>query len=57
MLMQLTAENELQQVSVALVFQIRAIDRRRVQERIDSVSTEVLQEICAELDKLTGRVE
>lgn len=56
-LIQPTAENGLQQVSVALVFQIRAIDRRRMQERIGSVSTEVLQEMFAELDKLTGRTE
>ena len=42
---------------MALVLQIRAIDRRRVQERIGSVSTEILQEIFAELDKLTGRAE
>jgi mRNA interferase MazF len=57
MLMQPTAENGLQQVSVALVLQIRAMDRRRVQERIGSGSPEVLQEICAELDKLTRRAE
>ena len=50
-----TTENGLRQVSVALVFQLRAIDRRRVEERIGSVSREVLNEIFAELDKLTGR--
>src|SRR5262249_29379702 len=37
-----TAENGLRQVSVALVFQLRAIDRRRIQERIGAVSAEVL---------------
>jgi mRNA-degrading endonuclease toxin of MazEF toxin-antitoxin module len=42
-------------VSVALVFQLRAIDRQRVEERIGSVSRAVLNEIFAELDKLTGR--
>ena len=42
-------------MSVALVFQLRAIDRRRVEKRIGSVSREVLNEIFAELDKLTGR--
>jgi mRNA interferase MazF len=52
-----TAENGLRQASVALVFQIRAIDRHRIQERIGSVSAEVLHEIFAELDKLTGRTE
>jgi mRNA interferase MazF len=57
MLIQLTVENGLPQASVALVFQLRAIDRRRVQERIGNVSGEVLQELFAELDKLTGRAE
>ena len=52
-----TAENGLRQVSVALVFQLRAIDRRRIQERIGSVSEEVLHEIFEELGKLTGRSE
>jgi mRNA interferase MazF len=49
------AENGLRQVSVALVFQLRAIDRRRIQERIGSVSEEVLHEIFEELGRLTGR--
>ena len=35
-----TAENGLRQASVALVFQLRAIDRRRIQERIGTVSVE-----------------
>ena len=52
-----TAENGLRQVSVALVFQLRAIDRRRIQERIGSVSEEVLHGIFEELGKLTGRRE
>jgi mRNA-degrading endonuclease toxin of MazEF toxin-antitoxin module len=56
-LIQPTAENGLQQASVALVFQLRAIDRRRVQEWIGSVDTAVLQEMLAELDKLTGRAK
>src|SRR4029453_12748353 len=50
-----TAENGLSQVSVALVFQLRAIDRRRMQERIGNVGDTVLHEMFAELDKLTGR--
>ena len=41
-LIQPTAENGLQQASVALVFQLRAIDRRRIEERIGSVSVEVV---------------
>jgi mRNA-degrading endonuclease toxin of MazEF toxin-antitoxin module len=52
-----TAENGLRRVSVALVFQLRAIDRRRIQERIESVSVEVLHEIFEDLGKLTGRSE
>ncbi len=48
-------ENGLHHLSVALVFQTRAIDRRRIGERIGTVSAEVLAEIFATLDKLLGR--
>jgi mRNA interferase MazF len=54
-LIQPTAENGLRQASVALVFQLRAIDRRRIEERIGSVSAEVVHAMWEELDKLTGR--
>jgi mRNA interferase MazF len=50
-----TAANGLRQASVALVFQIRAIDRRRIRERIGTVSAEVLNAMYEELGKLTGR--
>ena len=50
-----TVENGLRQASVALVFQIRAIDRRRIQERIRTVNAEVLNAMFAELGRLTGR--
>jgi mRNA interferase MazF len=56
-LIQPATEHGLRQASVALVFQVRAIDRCRVQERIGSISAEVLHEVFAELDKLTGRIE
>jgi len=56
-LMQSTAANGLRQVSVVLVFQLRVIDWRRIQERIGSVSEEVLRGIFEELGKLTGRRE
>jgi mRNA interferase MazF len=49
-----TAENGLRQASVALVFQLRAMDRRRIQERLGTVSAEVLHAIFEELGKLTG---
>ncbi len=48
-------ENGLRAESVALVFQLRAIDRRRLQERIGTVSTQVLNAMFEELGKLTGR--
>jgi mRNA-degrading endonuclease toxin of MazEF toxin-antitoxin module len=35
------AENELRQASVVLVFQLRTIDRGRIQERIETVNAEV----------------
>jgi len=50
-----TAENGLRQASVAPVFQLRAIDRHRIQERIGTVSAEVLNAMFEELGKLTGR--
>lgn len=50
-----TPENGLRQASVALVFQLRAIDRRRIQERIGTVSAEVLNAMFEELGKLMGR--
>ena len=50
-----TAENGLRQASVALMFQLRAIDRGRIQERIETVSAEVLNAMFEELGKLTGR--
>ena len=50
-----TAQNGLRQPSVAMVFQLRAIDRRRILEKAGTVGDDVLAEIFAELDKLTGR--
>lgn len=52
-----TPENELRQASVALVFQLRAIDRRRVRERPGRLGDTEITEIFRELDKLTGRTE
>jgi len=47
--------NGLAKISVALVFQIRAVDRRIVRERIGSISPEMQAGIHALLDQLTGR--
>lgn len=38
-----------------MVFQLRAIDRGRIQGRLGSIGEEKLKETFAELDKLTGR--
>ena len=48
-------KNGLWPASVALVFPIRAIDRRRIQERIGTVNAEVLNAMFEELGKLMGR--
>jgi len=50
-----TIENGLRQPSVAMVFQLRAIGRRRIRDRIGRAGAEVLTEMFAELDNLTGR--
>ena len=51
-----TPENGLRQESIALVFQMRAIDRRRLQERIGNMDEQSLTAIFVELARLTGRV-
>ena len=48
-------ENDLQTDSFGLVFQLRAIDRRRIRERLGSVAETVLAEIHAVLNRLFGR--
>ena len=54
-LIQPTPENGLPQASIALVFQWRVIDRRRIRERIVTMSAAVLNAMFEELDHLTGR--
>jgi mRNA interferase MazF len=48
-------ENGLRAPSIALVFQLRAVDRRRVGNAFGRVGAEGLKEIGAILDKLIGR--
>lgn len=50
-----TVENGLRTTSVALVFQVRAVDRRVVQEKLGGVGIAALAEVYALLDLLTGR--
>jgi mRNA interferase MazF len=42
--------------SVALVFQLRAVDRRRTRTAIGKVSGQGLEEIYTIIDKLIGRI-
>lgn len=50
-----TASNGLRQSSVVLVFQLRAVDRSRIGDKIGAVSDEVMSKIFATLDRLMGR--
>jgi mRNA interferase MazF len=54
-LVQPTPTNGLRHPSVALVFQLRAVDRRRLRDLIGNVGAENLDQIFATLDKLLGR--
>lgn len=49
------SQNGLRRSSVALVFQLTAIDRRLLTNRLGNVSSKVLDEIWSALDELTGR--
>jgi mRNA interferase MazF len=50
-----TSENGLTTRSVALVFQLRAVDRRRIEEQAGVLTGEVLDELFTTLDRLLGR--
>lgn len=54
-LIQPASDNGLRQASVALVFQLRAVDRQRVEERVGTLGPQPLVEVFAELDKLMAR--
>lgn len=47
--------NRLRKPSVALIFQIRAVDRRAIAESIGAITAAQLTEIYALLDRLTGQ--
>lgn len=51
----ITPENGLTADSVLLVFQIRAVDRKRFESKIGVVDPAVLAQVYASLDKLTAR--
>ena len=50
-----TPSNGLKEASVVLVFQLRAVDRSRIGDKIGTVSDEVMSKIFATLDRLMGR--
>jgi mRNA interferase MazF len=56
MLIQPNSENGLTQPSVALVFQIGALDRRRIRDRIGMLTPEVWNELLSLVDRLLGRI-
>ena len=49
-----TAENGLSAASVAMVFQLRALDRARFGRRLGQVGSGELDAVLAELARLTG---
>lgn len=51
-----TPGNGLRTPSVVLVFQVRAVDRRKVREKIGTIGAEPLAQIYKSLDQLIGRV-
>jgi mRNA interferase MazF len=49
------SDNGLRRASVALVFQLTAIDQRYISKQIGNLSRSVLDEMFLVLDELTGR--
>jgi mRNA-degrading endonuclease toxin of MazEF toxin-antitoxin module len=49
------SQNGLTVASVALVFQLTAIDKQSCQQRLGDLDAATLDQLFAELDKLTGR--
>ncbi len=48
-------ENGLRQSSIALVFQLTAVDKKFIRDRIGEVSAATMKEIWSAFDELTGR--
>ena len=48
-------QNGLRHASVALVFQLTALDQRYLSDRLGNISTKVLDEIWLAFDELAGR--
>ncbi|MBA3767202.1 MAG: type II toxin-antitoxin system PemK/MazF family toxin [Acidobacteria bacterium] len=54
-LVEADTQNGLRRASVALVFQLTAVDSRYITDRLGAISKEVLEEIWVGFDKITGR--
>jgi mRNA interferase MazF len=54
-LVEATPENGLYQNSIALVFQLTAVYKRFISDRLGTVSDEVMTQVRLALDSLTGR--
>lgn len=55
-LIETDALNNLRRASVALVFQLAAVDRRFVAQRLGEVASATMQQIWLAFDELTARV-
>ena len=55
-LIEASQQNGLRHNSVVLVFQLTAVDKRYITERLGKVSDVVMAQIWSALDALTGRV-
>jgi mRNA interferase MazF len=54
-LVEADAANGLRRASVALVFQLTAVDGKYLKDRLGIISRQVLEDLFVALDKLTGR--
>lgn len=54
-LVEADSDNGLRRASIALVFQLTAVDQRYLGDHLGKVSQTVLDEIFSALDELTGR--
>ena len=49
-----SAQNGLSMPSVLLVFQLRAIDKRRIRKTLGTLETAIMEQVNAEMKKLLG---
>lgn len=54
-LIEAARENGLRQNSVAMVFQLTAVDKRHLTDRLGKISAPLIEQLWQALDSLTGR--